>query len=168
MEIREKLNPHSTARSVSSRTLSLLETLALLANGSPSLVRAYNSRCFYSLELTSFADNQAKLQSAFKAAFLKMSVLGHDINDMIDCSEVIPEPPTTPVAAAHLPAGATMNDIEQAVSAIASMLSPDNMTCSLSSSSALLLPSHPFPLTPARQPRLLQCKSHSHGRQSFF
>ena len=58
-------------------------------------------------------DNQAKLQSAFKAAFLKMTVLGHDINQLIDCSDVVPTPPA-PASTAHLPAGLTHNDIEQA------------------------------------------------------
>lgn len=61
-------------------------------------------------------DNQSKLQSAFKAAMLKLSVLGHDINDMVDCSELIPVPkPNTKVAT--FPAGLTLNDVEQAVCA---------------------------------------------------
>ena len=63
-----------------------------------------------------FVDNQAKIKSAFAAAFAKMQVLGNDVSQMVDCSEVLPIPPTTPVPAAHLPAGKTMNDIEQAVS----------------------------------------------------
>lgn len=65
-------------------------------------------------EWQSFVNNQGKLQSAFAAAFKRMSVIGHDINKMIDCSEVIPEPKPPVGKPATLPAGKTMNDIEQA------------------------------------------------------
>lgn len=44
----------------------------------------------------------------------KLAILGHDRSQMIDCSDVIPVPPTLKASPAHLPAGATMNDIEQA------------------------------------------------------
>ncbi|KAI0743578.1 Mn peroxidase MNP3 [Daedaleopsis nitida] len=64
-------------------------------------------------EWQSFVNNQAKLQSAFKAAFAKMTVLGHDVNQLIDCSDVVQTPPA-PASNAHLPAGLTHNDIEQA------------------------------------------------------
>ncbi|THV06761.1 manganese dependent peroxidase 1 [Dendrothele bispora CBS 962.96] len=64
-------------------------------------------------EWQSFATNQAKLQSAFKAAMLKLSLLGHDQSQLIDCSEVIPVPRAV-TDKPHLPAGSTMNDIEQA------------------------------------------------------
>ncbi|TBU33775.1 manganese-dependent peroxidase [Dichomitus squalens] len=64
-------------------------------------------------EWQSFVGNQAKLQSAFKAAFRRMSVLGHDESALIDCSELVPVPPA-PASVAHLPAGVTHNDIEQA------------------------------------------------------
>ncbi|KAI0367672.1 manganese peroxidase 2 [Pilatotrama ljubarskyi] len=64
-------------------------------------------------EWQSFVNNQAKLQSAFKAAFRKMTVLGHNPSDLIDCSEVVPTPPA-PASKAHLPAGLSHNDIEQA------------------------------------------------------
>ncbi|KAI0344867.1 short manganese peroxidase [Trametopsis cervina] len=65
-------------------------------------------------EWQSFVGNQAKLQSAFKAAFKKLAVLGHNPANMVDCSEVIPIPPTTKVQAAHFPAGFSNADIEQA------------------------------------------------------
>ena len=42
-----------------------------------------------------------------------MTILGHDENDLIDCSDVVPVPPA-PASAAHLPAGLTHNDVEQA------------------------------------------------------
>ncbi|CAA7259209.1 unnamed protein product [Cyclocybe aegerita] len=74
-----------------------------------TLARDSRTACIWQ----SFANNQARMQSAFKSAMLKLSVLGQDQSKMIDCSEVIPTPPPigdTP----HLPAGLNMNDIEQA------------------------------------------------------
>ncbi|KAK0473003.1 manganese peroxidase 1 [Armillaria novae-zelandiae] len=62
----------------------------------------------------SFANNQALMQSEFKSAMLKLSTLGQDLTQMVDCSEVIPEPLAASVHGAHLPAGLNMNDIEQA------------------------------------------------------
>nr|Q96TS6.1 RecName: Full=Manganese peroxidase 3; Short=MnP3; AltName: Full=Manganese peroxidase isozyme 3; Flags: Precursor [Phlebia radiata]CAC84573.1 manganese peroxidase [Phlebia radiata]CAD92855.1 manganese peroxidase precursor [Phlebia radiata] len=64
-------------------------------------------------EWQSFVNNQAKIQSAFKAAFRKMTILGHSESSLIECSEVIQTPPALE-GNAHLPAGQTMNDIEQA------------------------------------------------------
>ena len=61
-------------------------------------------------------NNQNKLQTAFAAAFKKLAVLGHNINDLTDCSDVIPEPPNVKVKAATFPAGLSNADIEQAVS----------------------------------------------------
>ncbi|KAI0790377.1 manganase peroxidase [Abortiporus biennis] len=64
-------------------------------------------------EWQSFVNNQAKVQSAFKAAMAKMAVLGQDTSKMVDCSEVIPVPkPLT--KAATFPAGLGIKDIEQA------------------------------------------------------
>ncbi|KAF5335227.1 hypothetical protein D9758_014766 [Tetrapyrgos nigripes] len=64
-------------------------------------------------EWQSFAGNQAKLQTAFKAAMHKLALVGQNVNDMIDCSEVIPVPRPL-VGQPHLPAGQTKTDIEQA------------------------------------------------------
>ncbi|THH31802.1 hypothetical protein EUX98_g2375 [Antrodiella citrinella] len=64
-------------------------------------------------EWQSFVNNQAKLQSAFKAAMAKLSILGHNVNTLTDCSELIPVPqPFTKVAT--FPAGLSNADIEQA------------------------------------------------------
>ncbi|KAF8160931.1 manganese peroxidase 3 [Crassisporium funariophilum] len=64
-------------------------------------------------EWQSLANNQSKMQAAFKAAMLKLSLLGQNQAKMIDCSEVIPVPkPLT--TKPHLPAGFNMNQIEQA------------------------------------------------------
>lgn len=85
-----------------------------------SLKLARDSRT--ACEWQSFVNNQAKLQSAFKAAFKKLSVLGHNINNLIDCSEVIPEPPNVKVKPATFPAGITHADVEQAVRALSPSL----------------------------------------------
>nr|AEJ37999.1 Mn peroxidase MNP6 [Polyporus brumalis] len=64
-------------------------------------------------EWQSFVNNQAKLQSAFAAAFRKMTILGHDESELVDCSDVVQQPPP-PASAAHFPAGLSNADIEQA------------------------------------------------------
>ncbi|KAG6920086.1 hypothetical protein DXG01_010154 [Tephrocybe rancida] len=61
----------------------------------------------------SFANNQAKMQSEFAAAMLKMSLLGQNKAKMVDCSEVMPVPPALK-STVHLPAGKVMKDIEHA------------------------------------------------------
>nr|AZJ17945.1 manganese peroxidase [Irpex lacteus] len=65
-------------------------------------------------EWQSFVGNQQKIQTAFKAAFQKMAVLGVDTSKMVDCSELIPVPPELKITAAHFPAGKTNADVEQA------------------------------------------------------
>jgi manganese peroxidase len=64
-------------------------------------------------EWQSMVNNQAKMQAAFKAAMLKLSVLGHNIEDLVDCSEVIPVPKTL-TKVATFPAGLSNADVEQA------------------------------------------------------
>ncbi|KAK0454480.1 manganese peroxidase 2 [Armillaria borealis] len=75
-----------------------------------SLARDSRTACIWQ----SFADNQAMMQTNFKAAMLKLSTLGQDVSQMVDCSEVIPQPLAASLQPAHLPAGLNMNDIEQA------------------------------------------------------
>ncbi|KAK7045735.1 fungal class II heme-containing peroxidase [Paramarasmius palmivorus] len=64
-------------------------------------------------EWQSMVGNQAKMQTAFKAAMHKLALLGQDESQLIDCSEVIPVPPAL-AGKAHLPAGLNQNDVEQA------------------------------------------------------
>ncbi len=60
--------------------------------------------------------DHTKLQNDFKAAMLKLSLLGANQAEMVDCSDVIPNPPPLPAnAGPHLPPDTTMNDIEIAV-----------------------------------------------------
>ena len=54
------------------------------------------------------------MMAAFKDAMAKMAVLGQDRSQLVDCSEVIPDP--QPVEnRPHYPAGFDINDIEQVV-----------------------------------------------------
>ncbi|KAK0214676.1 manganese peroxidase 1 precursor [Armillaria nabsnona] len=62
----------------------------------------------------SFANNPALMRSEFKSAMLKLSTLGQDLTQMVDCSEVIPVPLAASAHGPHLPAGQVMRDIEQA------------------------------------------------------
>ncbi|KAJ3492267.1 hypothetical protein NLI96_g116 [Meripilus lineatus] len=64
-------------------------------------------------EWQSFVNNQAKLQNAFKASMAKLAVLGQNVDDLVDCSDVIPIPKPLNEAATF-PAGLTHNDVEQA------------------------------------------------------
>jgi manganese peroxidase len=55
--------------------------------------------------------------SRFEAAMAKLSVLGHNPRDLVDCSEVIPVPAAAKVGAAVLPAGKTRADVQAACAA---------------------------------------------------
>jgi manganese peroxidase len=57
------------------------------------------------------------MSKAFRDAMAKLSVLGQDTSNMIDCSEVIPEPKPLPAANIHsvFPPGFTNSDVDQAV-----------------------------------------------------
>ena len=69
-------------------------------------------------EWQSFTNDQEKFEETFPDVFNRLAVLGVDTNTLIDCSELIPQPPPLPASARpHFPAGKTHADIEQAVSA---------------------------------------------------
>jgi hypothetical protein len=57
------------------------------------------------------------MSKAFRDAMAKLAVLGQDTSNMIDCSEVIPEPKPLPAANSHsvFPPGFTNADVDQAV-----------------------------------------------------
>lgn len=115
------------AKFVSSQMPTSPVTRGLLASGSLLSVSA-----FYHLEkqalICVIPDNQPRMQVLFKAAMQKLSILGHDLTQLIDCSDVIPVPPTTAVRGSHLPAGNTLDDIEQAVSTVFSNRTGDSLT----------------------------------------
>ncbi|KAK7052089.1 peroxidase [Favolaschia claudopus] len=78
-------------------------------NSDASLARDSRTACAWQ----SFVGQQAKMQNEFKAAMAKLAVIGQDSSKLVDCSDVIPVPKPV-VGTPHLPAGASMKDIEQA------------------------------------------------------
>ena len=92
------------------------QTPALLVCGRPTLVSTHFSPHRGNIaDASVHVDQLEHMTTAFKAAMAKLAVIGQDPSQMVDCSELIPTPPPF-TGAAHLPAGLTMNDIEQAVS----------------------------------------------------
>ncbi|KAJ6577683.1 manganese peroxidase 3 [Mycena capillaripes] len=83
-------------------------------NTDATLARDSRTACIWQ----SFVNNQAKLQSEFRAAMAKLAVIGQNTKNLIDCSDVIPVPKAV-TGKAHLPAGKTMSDIEQACASAA-------------------------------------------------
>jgi len=66
-----------------------------------------------SCDWQSFVNNQAQLQSVFGSALFKLSALGQNPANMIDCSEVIPQPLAF-TGQVMFPPGITHADVEQA------------------------------------------------------
>ncbi|THH05588.1 hypothetical protein EW145_g4686 [Phellinidium pouzarii] len=63
-------------------------------------------------EWQSMVDNQQLMMSNFKSAMAKLAVVGHNPDDLIDCSDVIPAA-TPPVAKpATFPAGTSPSDLQ--------------------------------------------------------
>ena len=87
----------------------------------------------------------------FRDAMAKLAVLGQDISNMIDCSEVIPEP--KPLAAdSHsvFPPGFTNADVDQSVpfSFHCIELFTDHCVCQCASTPFPYLPTNSDQLTP--------------------
>ncbi|KAG6886285.1 hypothetical protein C0993_006695 [Termitomyces sp. T159_Od127] len=99
------------------------EVVALLASHSVAAADVIDptASVLFRYYLLYFSDEQTdknldpwgKMQTEFADAMLKMSLLGQNKENMVDCSEVLPVPPKLK-ADPHLPAGEDMNDIEQA------------------------------------------------------
>jgi len=65
-------------------------------------------------EWQSLVDDHTKLQTVFKAAMLKLSTLGQNTTEMVDCSDVIPIPQVLPATdGPHLPPSLNLSDIQQ-------------------------------------------------------
>ncbi|KAK0439587.1 heme peroxidase [Armillaria borealis] len=60
----------------------------------------------------SFISHPESIAPRFKRAMEKVAVIGQDVNSLVDCSEVIPEPEAFEVPLPHLPAGKSLGDIE--------------------------------------------------------
>ncbi|KAF5373896.1 hypothetical protein D9758_000996 [Tetrapyrgos nigripes] len=63
----------------------------------------------------STADHQSMI-TKFENAMLKLSLLGHDQNDLIDCSDVIPAPDSASLPDATFPPQLGINDVEASCS----------------------------------------------------
>ncbi|EJF61830.1 manganese peroxidase [Dichomitus squalens] len=59
-----------------------------------------------------FVDKQDFMASSFKAAMAKLAVLGHNTNDLVDCSAVVPQPKPAVVPSAAFPATKSAADLE--------------------------------------------------------
>ncbi|OSD00433.1 class II peroxidase [Trametes coccinea BRFM310] len=64
-------------------------------------------------EWQSFVNNQTKVHDMFQFVFHDLSILGQNIDDLVDCTEVIPVPKPV-IGRTHFPAGMSARDIEQA------------------------------------------------------
>ena len=71
--------------------------------------RDSRTNCFWQANV----NQQAHMTSTFTAAMAKLNVLGQDVSTLIDCSDVIPQPPPF-TAQATFPAGLSNADVEQA------------------------------------------------------
>ena len=78
-----------------------------------ALARDVRTAC----EWQSFTNDQEKFQETFPDVFGRLQLLGVDQSTLIDCSEVIPQPPPLPAnSRPQFPAGKSRADVEQAVS----------------------------------------------------
>ncbi|KAI0702845.1 manganese peroxidase isozyme precursor [Cytidiella melzeri] len=68
-------------------------------------------------EWQSFVTNHNAMVTKFESAMAKLSVIGHNPNTLIDCSEVIPVPPLAKSQVAVLPAGKSQADVQAACAA---------------------------------------------------
>ena len=61
-----------------------------------------------------YIDNHSLMVAKFESVMAKLAVLGQNPRDLVDCSEVIPQPPAFN-GPATFPAGFGLSDIEQGV-----------------------------------------------------
>jgi len=69
-------------------------------------------------EWQSQINQQEQMSANFKAVMAKLAVIGHNANELVDCSEVIPTPVPASGKPATFPATKTRADIQQACDAI--------------------------------------------------
>jgi len=61
----------------------------------------------------SFINQQDLMTEEFKSAMFKLSNVGQNTDQMADCSELIPMPPSLPTTSAAFPKGYTSKDVNQ-------------------------------------------------------
>ncbi|EJD05293.1 manganese peroxidase 2 [Fomitiporia mediterranea MF3/22] len=65
-------------------------------------------------EWQSMVANQQLMMQNFQSAMAKLAIVGHNRNQLIDCSELIPSPIAPVSSAATFPAGTSPDDVQQA------------------------------------------------------
>nr|AAD45724.1 manganese-dependent peroxidase precursor [Gelatoporia subvermispora] len=73
-----------------------------------ALARDDRTACFWQ----GFVNEQEYMMSSFKAAMSKLAILGHNRNDLIDCSEVVPTPKPPVGKPASFPATTGPQDLQ--------------------------------------------------------
>jgi manganese peroxidase len=74
-----------------------------------ALARDPRTACFWQ----GFVNEQEFMANSFRAAMSKLAVLGHNRNDLIDCSEVVPVPKPAVNKPATFPATKTKQDLDK-------------------------------------------------------
>ena len=76
-------------------------------------------------EWQSMVADQQLMMNNFKSAMEKLAIIGHNANDLIDCSDLIPDATPPSSKPASFPAGTTSDDVEQACASPFPSLSTD-------------------------------------------
>ncbi|KAJ3535162.1 hypothetical protein NM688_g7017 [Phlebia brevispora] len=79
-----------------------------------ALARDERTACFWQ----SFVNEEDFMATSFKAAMAKLAVLGHNTNDLIDCSDVVPAPKPAVKKPASFPATKSAKDLELTCTAL--------------------------------------------------
>ncbi|EJD00765.1 manganese peroxidase 2 [Fomitiporia mediterranea MF3/22] len=74
-----------------------------------ALARSDRTAC----EWQSMVADQQLMMSNFQAAMSRLAIVGHNRNQLVDCSELIPTPIAPVSSAATFPAGTSPDDVEQ-------------------------------------------------------
>ncbi|KAH8116589.1 manganese peroxidase 3 [Phellopilus nigrolimitatus] len=86
-----------------------------------SLSRDSRTAC----EWQSMVDNQNLMMSNFQTAMKKLSNIGQDTSKLVDCTEVLADPPAPAAQHATFPAGTNSSEVQQACSSAFPTLSVD-------------------------------------------
>ncbi|KAJ3551315.1 hypothetical protein NM688_g4779 [Phlebia brevispora] len=79
-----------------------------------ALARDERTACFWQ----SFVNEEEFMATSFKNAMAKLAVLGHNTNDLIDCSDVVPAPKAAVKKPATFPATKNARDLELTCTAL--------------------------------------------------
>ncbi|KAH8113582.1 manganese peroxidase 3 [Phellopilus nigrolimitatus] len=76
-------------------------------------------------EWQSMVDNQKLMMENFRSAMIKLSNTGQNLDELVDCSELIPEPQPPVAKPATFPAGTSSSDLQQVCPSAFPALSAD-------------------------------------------